>query len=123
MFRAPTTLLLAGLALAAVLPANAQVNPYRSSAGAGLAASDFKMQDTAARRLLSYNNVQDGRSENWSNPRTGANGTITILNSFKKQDMLCRKVEFASQTKGRQEPRKTQIDWCQTPQGWKVVSP
>ncbi len=122
--RRPTTMLLfTGIALSPAITAQAQVNPFRSSSGAGMTAEDSRMQNTAARRLVANSNPHDGATEDWKNPRTGASGTITVVNSFQKGDMLCRKVEFASETRNSQNPRKTQLDWCKTPQGWKIVSP
>ena len=121
--RSTVSWLLCATLIALAIPARAQINPFRGSSGAGLTASDFHMQDTTARKLTQQSDPHDGETRNWTNPRTGASGRVTVVNSFKKGDMLCRKLEFASKTKGQGDERTTQVNWCQTPQGWKIVSP
>ena len=122
MPRVPTMLLFSGLALSAV-PTQAQVNPFRGSTGAGLSSADFRMQEDAGRRLVSHGSPANGATENWSNPKTGASGTVTVESTFHKKGMLCRKVNFASKTAAQQDAITTVIDWCRTSHGWRIVSP
>ena len=123
MLRMPTMLLLSGLTLAPAFSAQAQVNPFRGSTGAGLTSADFRMQDAAARRLVSHGTPADGAAESWSNPKTGASGRVTVESTFHKKGMLCRKVSFAAKTAARQDARTTETDWCRTSHGWRIVSP
>lgn len=43
--------------------------------------------------------LADGESRFWSNPQTGHRGTITVLGSNKRGDMLCRDAEVNSKIK------------------------
>jgi hypothetical protein len=50
--------------------------------------------------------VPDGASDEWFNPKTGNGGTITVLQSFTRDGMQCRKVRYEakSQASGVLEP-------------------
>lgn len=122
MSRLLATALLAIVPFAS-LPAHAQLSPFRAGGSGGFTSEDFRMQNNAARRLIGHTNPHDGASEKWQNPRSGASGTITILNSFERNGMTCRNVDFSATNRTRQGPQSIKVNWCLTPNGWKIVQP
>lgn len=119
--------LLAVLALCfgfGVLPATsqAQVNPFRSSRiGSGLSNDDLTAMGAAGRQLYEQDTVADGASDDWSNAKSGNHGTITVLQSFERSGMTCRKVRYDINLTKRRTPRSYTVNWCKTPSGeWKM---
>jgi surface antigen len=120
MIRRSSLFLLAGLTFGP-LAAHAQINPFRSTSRSGMTAEDFRTVDRAARELAAQGRVPDGTSKEWSNDRTGANGTITVVGTFHEKGMLCRKVSYTAYTRGSQQPETIVVNWCKTSRGWKMV--
>ncbi|MGH7152602.1 MAG: hypothetical protein ACREF3_01635 [Acetobacteraceae bacterium] len=102
---------------------HAQVNPFRSSrVGSGLNSEDFKTMNATAAQLYERESVADGTNDKWSNPKSGNGGTITVLQSFTRSDMQCRKVRYDIRLKARTGPRSYTVNWCKTPEGvWKLA--
>jgi hypothetical protein len=121
MRRFATILLLAGTALAASLPAQAQVNPFRSSTRSGLTNEDIGIMQQAAQELASSPDTTVGSSKPWGNDRTGANGSVTVKSKFKHKGMSCYKVDYQAQSKHWRSPRSTFVSWCKAPQGWRML--
>jgi surface antigen len=75
----------------------------------------------AGRQLYDQPTVADGASGQWSNPKSGNNGTITVLQSFEKSGMTCRKMRYVIHLAKRTGPRTYTVNWCKTPSGeWKL---
>jgi len=121
MVRLPRFLLLASLAGAVPIGAQAQVNPFLSSSSAGLRSSDFQVMHDAARKLAAQGHPADGTSQAWSNPQTGASGSVTVEGTFHHKAMLCRKVEYRAQSAPGADELSAEVSWCKTPNGWKML--
>lgn len=62
---------------------------------------------------------KNGQQSKWSNPETGASGTIKPRRSFKQGDKECRDVYLDTKAKGRRE--KGTWAYCREPGGaWKL---
>src|SRR4051812_28716198 len=116
-----TTLFAAAAALAASLPAQAQVNPFRSSTRSGLTNDDIGIMQQAAQELASSPDTTVGSSKLWGNDRTGANGSVTVRSKFKHKGMSCYKVDYEAQSKNWRSPRSSLVSWCKAPQGWRML--
>ena len=57
-------------------PAFAQINPFRGSSGTPLSAADIAALTDATNRLLDRPDLVAGGTETWSNPQSGASGTV-----------------------------------------------
>ena len=117
-----TVAVAAGLIAVVPLVSQAQTNPFRSSRiGSGLTDEDRAAIAAAGRQLYAQPTVADGASDHWSNPKSGNGGTITVLQSFEKSGMACRKVRYDIRLAKRSGPRSYTLDWCKTPSGaWKI---
>lgn len=62
-----------------------------------------------------------GQQTQWSNPETGASGTIKPRRSFKQGEKSCRDVYLDTQAKGRRE--KGTWAYCREPGGAWRLSP
>ena len=58
-----------------------QVNPFGDSLD--LKESDIAMLQAAANALFQDDHAQIGRTEAWSNPKTGNSGTVSLVELFK----------------------------------------
>ncbi|HYP62944.1 MAG TPA: RT0821/Lpp0805 family surface protein [Acidocella sp.] len=121
----------AGMALAALLafaaPAQAQLgNPFGGLRGNTntLTSSDYDVARQTVRKLLNDTPVVIGRSEDWRNPATGNSGKFTILSTFTRDNMPCRRVNAdIAFARTPSQPRSWTLDACQIPSGqWKVAS-
>jgi surface antigen len=100
---------------------DAQINPFRSSRS-GLRGDDFTLMTAAASKLYQQDVVSDGAADNWSNPQTGNSGTVTVLQSFQKDGMTCRKVRYVIHLRASIEQPTYTVNWCKTASGeWKMA--
>ncbi len=64
---------------------------------------------------------ENGHTSGWTNPKTGASGTITPLTTFTQRGTTCRRTEYTNAAggfKGRSE-----YTLCRAPTGqWKISS-
>lgn len=60
----------------------------------------------------------DGHTYTWSNPATGASGTVTPGKTYKKNSMACRRAEFTTYAGG--ERGGSTWNLCKTNAGWKI---
>jgi surface antigen len=111
-----------GLLLALPVAAQAQTNPFRSSRiGTGLTNEDRVAMGAAGRRLYDQPTVADGASDQWSNPKSGNSGTITVLQSVEKSGMTCRNMRYVIHLAKRTGSRTYTVNWCKTASGeWKL---
>jgi surface antigen len=103
---------------------HAQINPfYNQESGPGLSGDDFPLLHAAATRLYQQDVVADGAASQWSNPKTGDSGTITVLQSFQHSGMACRKVRYEVRLRGSTANSPYTLNWCKTASGeWKILS-
>lgn len=112
-----------GAACALPLVAHAQVNPFRSSRiGSGLSQEDLKELGAASRQLYAQDNVANGTTDTWSNPKSGNSGTVTVMDSFQRQGNACRKLRYDIRLKVRSGVRTYTLSWCHMPDNtWKII--
>ncbi len=122
MTRSPVLLLAFCLGFLPVA-SDAQVNPFRTSRiGSGLSDQDLQMMGDAGARLYQHDTVAAGAKDQWSNPASGNSGTLTVLQSFTRHGMACRKVRYNIHLRARSTPRSYTVNWCKTPSGaWKIT--
>jgi surface antigen len=124
MFRSravPTLLCLCVSMLPATL--HAQVSPIPSSRlETGLNDADLRAMNAAAAPLYQKHTVASGATDTWSNPQSGNGGSVTVLQSFTKSDMPCRKVRYDVHLRSRRGMRSYTVNWCKTATGtWKML--
>jgi len=100
---------------------DAQINPFRGSRN-GLRGDDFALMNAAASQLYQQDTVADGATSHWSNPKTGDGGTVTVLHSFERTGMACRRVRYVIRLRGVTGQRVYTLNWCKTASGeWKIA--
>ena len=116
-----TPILIAGIALALPAVSYAQISPFRSDSRSGFTNEDFGLMQEAARELASKPGIAPGSSAPWTNQRTGASGSVTIASAFRNRGMSCYKVNYEGRPTPGQPERTTTVNWCKTPEGWKML--
>jgi surface antigen len=101
-------------------PAFAQINPFRGSGATPLNADDIAALTEATNRLLDRPQLVPGGIESWSNPKSGASGTVTAGKPLQRKGMACRVVNYQTTVPGPRAQRSATITWCKTNEGWKV---
>ncbi len=110
--------------LALATPARAQFNPfYGARTAPRLTNDDFRMLDDSATKLNADPQAHTGELETWSNPASGASGSVTIERIFRSRAMTCHALRYIISARARSEPRTYNVTWCQIPAGdWKIAS-
>jgi surface antigen len=96
----------------------AQMSPFLNDYENTLNGDDMAAISTASERLFDQ---QDGASDTWSNPKSGNGGSITVINSFTRDGMQCRKIGYDVRIAGIPETHSYTFDWCKTSNGWKIA--
>lgn len=102
--------------------AGAWTQPYTTLGGTPLSMmseKDIALYEEAVKKALDEGKI--GRQSNWSNPETGASGTIRPKRSFKQGEKECRDVYLVTRAKGRHE--KGTWAFCREPGGAWQLSP
>jgi surface antigen len=75
------------------------------------------MLDTFDRAMESN---KDGEMSQWSNPKSGNGGTITVLETTTRDNQSCRKARIENQTKNSKG--RSEFLFCQATDGsWKIT--
>lgn len=101
------------------LPAYAQINPFRGSKAPPLNNADITALIDATNRLLDRPQLVAGGTETWSNPQSGANGTVTAGNPLQRHGLSCRTVQYLLIVSANSQRNRTLV-WCKTKDGWKI---
>ncbi len=116
----------AGLAVAiavSMLPCAslAQSNIFRlDRAGPQLNPSDYDEMLASIDRL-NRGEPTMGRTENWSDPKTGASGTSTLIGLRSIGPSTCHMLKHHIATRKNPEGFNYRLTWCPTPGGaWKI---
>lgn len=124
----PARLALSALLLAGLLAgeAQAQISPFRTTRNERLDRSDVALMNQAAEKLYKAENVADGTTESWMNPKTGTSGTVTKQSSFprtfQRMSLDCRRINYEIRPKQSAAPRNYTVNWCRLPNGtWKTL--
>ncbi len=56
-----------------------------------------RLRETARNTL---NNAEDGTKAEWSNPSTGAEGSVQVLNTYEEDGRTCRRTKFYNSAGG-----------------------
>jgi surface antigen len=103
-------------------PAFAQINPFRGTRATPLTAEDITALTDATNQLLDRHGLAAGAKETWSNPRSGAKGTVTAGNATKRKGLACRVMRYDVTVPGPRSERNRTLTWCKTQDGWKLAS-
>ena len=111
-----------GIQLAA--PAHAQLTGYYpfGSDALSLSNDDFMRLIDAANGLLVRSPLPVGTTTSWRNDQTGSAGTIRVVQTFRHGSMLCHKLVYETMPTGTPPANRTTLDWCNTRDGWKILS-
>lgn len=102
-------------------PASGQISPFRGSTGEPLRQDDINALTEATNRLLDRPQLVEGATDTWSNPASGASGTITAGKPVSRQNLSCRILQYQILGPGTRPPRNYTTTWCKTPDGWKFI--
>jgi len=98
----------------------AQINPFSRSRGTPLTGEDMAALQDATNRLLDNPQLAPGITEQWSNPKSGASGTLTAGYPVNGNGLSCRVIRYQNSVPGPTPQRDTRLTWCKTKEGWKL---
>src|SRR5947209_1385906 len=122
--RLKAALIVGGLLSAWVTDAHAQINPFRGYRGPTLSKDDLASGRAAAGKLLTEDQAQVGKSEDWAGPTSGNTGSISVQRAFQKRGMECRvlRSEVRYKTAPASSPRRLDFGVCRIKTGeWKLM--
>jgi hypothetical protein len=117
-------LLIAGILVTAWSSGSvAQINPFRGYKGPTLTKEDLAAGRTAAGKLLTEDQAEVGKSEDWAGPTSGNRGSFSVQKAFRRQGMDCRSLRSEVRYKnGPVQPRTFILDVCKLQSGeWKLL--
>jgi len=116
-------LVVGGLLSTWTIDAHAGIDPFRGYSGPRLSKEDIASGRAAAEKLLTEDQAQVGRSENWLGPTSGNTGTISVLHDFQKRGMKCRQLRSQVHYKtAPHAPRSLDFGVCRISTGeWKLL--
>ncbi len=122
---ASRTVLLAGFLTVVSMASQAGFNPF-GTAGLPLNKQDYQVMSTAAQPLLNDDTLPIGTTEDWSNTKSGNQGTIKLLERFETNyqgtKLPCRKLQYHVEIKGMADPYNVILDRCKVSDGsWKIL--
>jgi hypothetical protein len=85
-----------------------------------LTSDDSDALNAATMRLLDRPQLAEGGFEAWSNPRSGASGTIVAGKPLTRNGMDCRVLNYSTHVPGPNADRNRVFTWCKTKDGWKI---
>lgn len=102
---------------------HAQINPFRGYKGPTLSKEDLATGRAAAHKLLSEDQAQVGKSEDWAGPTSGNTGSISVQKAFRRQGMECRTLRSEVRYRTSSAPPRTlNLDVCRLKTGeWKLM--
>ena len=87
-----------------------------------LSQEDAQYQRNAALGLLNTDPPRIGQSSEWKNPRSGAHGTVTMLQASQKRGLPCRTMRYVVDASRVAEPLDLTVTLCKTSAGdWKAL--
>ena len=91
--------------------------------GTSATREDYDHQQAAAQRLLNAEPPRIGATESWSNPNSGAQGTVTLQGTRTIRQMPCRTLRYDMMTRGMPRATETTFTLCRTADGsWRIAS-
>jgi len=114
---------LAGAFILAASAAHAGFNPF-GAAGLPLNKQDYSAIAAAANPLLNDEVATVGTSHDWSNPKSGNNGTVKLIKIYEDniqgQNVPCRQLEYTVNIKGQADPYNIILNRCKFAGSWKI---
>lgn len=103
--------------------AHAQINPFRGYKGPVLSKEDLALGRAAAKKLLTEDQAQVGKSEDWAGPTSGNTGRISVQKAFQRQGMECRGLRSEVRYKQASAPSTVlNLNVCRIKTGeWKLM--
>jgi hypothetical protein len=103
--------------------ARAQINPFRGYKGPTLSKEDLAIGQAAADKLLTADEAEIGRSEDWVGPTSGNTGSISVQKAFQRQGMECRTLRSEVRYRKTPAPPRTfSLNVCRLKSGeWKLM--
>ncbi len=123
--QANTIRLILTLAVTACLagPVAAQVNPFASSrALPALTEQDKQLVIDSGRQLNEAPSPAVGQSVNWRGAKGTAHGITSLTRVYQYRGLTCHALHYRIARSNQQPLRDYNIDWCKTPDGWKIKS-
>lgn len=81
--------------------------------------ADLSIMSSAIEETLAK--VSDGDTHEWSNPETGAGGTLRPLSTSEHDGTQCRRLEVSNHARGRSA--RSVLDYCRQADGsWRLQS-
>ncbi len=107
--------------VAATVPAHAQLNPFRRS-DFEVTDTDIRLATAAAAKLYEGERAELGDFEDWSNPESGARGSVMLVGIFTHNDLPCRRLQHDIELTTSGTPFRYVFDRCKLPSGeWKLL--
>jgi hypothetical protein len=100
--------------------ARAQINPFRGYKGPTLSKEDLATGRAAANKLLTEDQAQVGKSEDWAGPTSGHTGSISVERAFRRQGMDCRSLRSRSSLQERLRTPKNVQPERMSPPNWRM---
>jgi hypothetical protein len=97
------------------------VNPFGRS-GFELTNGDIAILTETTRPFFDDDTVPIGTAKSWNNPKSGNNGTATLIGRFEQKGMPCRRIQHDIKLKTVADPFRFIIDRCRIADGtWKML--
>ena len=122
--RLTAVLLVGGLLSALPTGTHAQINPFRGYKGPTLGKEDLASAQAAAQKLLTEDQAEVGKSEDWAGPTSGNTGSISVQKAFRRQGMECRALrsEVRYKKTSTASPQTLNLNVCRIKSGeWKLM--
>jgi hypothetical protein len=103
-----------------IQPAFSAPNPFRGTTGEPMKQDDLDALTAATNHLLDRPQLVPGGTETWTNPASGAGGTITAGKALTRHNLSCRIVQYKIVGPGTRPARNFSTTWCKTRDGWKL---
>ena len=122
--RLSAILIVVGALFAMPTGAYAQINPFQGYKGPMLSKEDLNSGRAAASKLLTEDEAQVGKSEDWVGPTSGNSGSIAVKRAFKQKEMECRALrsEIHYKKTPSSPPKVLNLNVCRIKTGeWKLM--
>jgi hypothetical protein len=112
------------LSAIAINPSHGQLAGFYpvTSDGVSLNNGDFALLIDTANDLLRRPHLRRGESASWRSEETGSHGTISVTNTFRHEAMPCHTLTYETSPMASSSANTLKLNWCETPQGWKILS-
>ena len=103
----------------------ADLNPW-GPLGLALTKQDLQLMSAVVQPLLNDDSLPIGASRDWSNAKSGNQGTIQLLKRFEYDyqgsKLPCREIRYHLRVSGSTDPYNFKLDRCRVADGsWKIL--